>query len=646
MPNSQIACPYCKSMLSITDDIAPGTALPCRVCQCAFIPQIDGAASKHAVTPAGNSRALVAGGLIFAGSAVLLLGGMSVVLWLAFGRRVPAAEVAAEPAPVVVQANSPAPETSSTPDSEPAPPVAPAMKPATPEPDDDLAAVKKPVAAPQPSVPTADPGRRSDPLPPPLPAPRMPVAAMNADRPGADQQRINAAIDRGVRYLKDTQNQKTAIWPGGPEIGFTALAGLTLLECKVPPTDPSVLKAAGYIRKNVETFQHKSETYELSLAILFLDRLGNPKDDPLIQQMALRLLSGQNNAGGWTYRSAHQLTKTQRNQLLVFLRSHEPPLMPKLLARPAEPGKQLTTPDGLPRVVQEPKPGETRYKQISNTAPEPMDSKIIKAFEVKEPSPDVPKQVAAKQPRKIAPIPVKNLVYPLQKLPVTELSAKKGVVKLPPTGRGEDNSNTQFALMGLWAARRHGVPVEYSLLFAQQRFVASQDPIDGGWGYHVLQRSKDTMTCVGLIGLAMGHGIHVEMGKNKAMQQDAVIQKGLLALSRYIDTASREQPNLYFMWSLERVAMLYDLKTIGGKDWYAWGAPILVAKQRPEGCWVNGKYPGSNPHCDTCFALLFLKRSNLVADLTENLRMHMIIRDPEAKGAGPGGASSAKSPNP
>jgi hypothetical protein len=77
--------------------------------------------------------------------------------------------------------------------------------------------------------------------------------------------------------------------------------------------------------------------------------------------------------------------------------------------------------------------------------------------------------------------------------------------------------------------------------------------------------------------------------------------------------------------------MLYDLKTIGGKDWYGWGAQALLVNQRFDGSWANGRYPGANDHCDTCFALLFLKRSNLVPDLTENLRLHMAIRDPEAR---------------
>jgi len=89
--------------------------------------------------------------------------------------------------------------------------------------------------------------------------------------------------------------------------------------------------------------------------------------------------------------------------------------------------------------------------------------------------------------------------------------------------------------------------------------------------------------------------------------------------------------NLYFLWSVERVAMLYDLKTIGGKDWYGWGAQTLLPNQFADGHWQGGFYHGHSPHLDTCFALLFLKRSNLVPDLTENLRLRMVIHDPEAK---------------
>jgi hypothetical protein len=88
--------------------------------------------------------------------------------------------------------------------------------------------------------------------------------------------------------------------------------------------------------------------------------------------------------------------------------------------------------------------------------------------------------------------------------------------------------------------------------------------------------------------------------------------------------------NLYFLWSVERVAMLYNLKTIGGKDWYDWGAQLLVQNQLAEGSWRSKQYHGSAPIIDTCFALLFLKRSNLVQDLTDNLRLFMAITDPDA----------------
>ena len=87
--------------------------------------------------------------------------------------------------------------------------------------------------------------------------------------------------------------------------------------------------------------------------------------------------------------------------------------------------------------------------------------------------------------------------------------------------------------------------------------------------------------------------------------------------------------NLYFLWTVERVAMLYDLQTIGGKDWYGWGAQILVHHQAANGAWHNSHYPGANPPVNTCFALLFLRRSNLVQDLTNNLRLYSGIRDGE-----------------
>src|SRR5260370_42088878 len=83
------------------------------------------------------------------------------------------------------------------------------------------------------------------------------------------------------------------------DIGATALAGLALLECAVPPEDPAILRAADAIRQASVT---ATQTYSLALSILFLDRLGDPADVPLLESMVVRLLAGQSmTTGGLRY---------------------------------------------------------------------------------------------------------------------------------------------------------------------------------------------------------------------------------------------------------------------------------------------------------------------------------------------------------
>src|SRR5262249_20188333 len=144
-------------------------------------------------------------------------------------------------------------------------------------------------------------------------------------------------------YLRKTQ-LKTGSWGGGTyAVGYAALPGLTLLECGVPAKDPAVAKAARFVRFYSPTL-NKHSTYQLSLAILFLDRLGDPKDRKLIQSMALRLVAGQNSAGGWTYECPY-LYPSQEQQLLKALR----PYQPKHLQEPIAKGKKgkdpITDPD-------------------------------------------------------------------------------------------------------------------------------------------------------------------------------------------------------------------------------------------------------------------------------------------------------------
>jgi hypothetical protein len=79
--------------------------------------------------------------------------------------------------------------------------------------------------------------------------------------------------------------------------------------------------------------------------------------------------------------------------------------------------------------------------------------------------------------------------------------------------------------------------------------------------------------------------------------------------------------DLYFLWSLERVGVLFNLAKIGGKDWYAWGRRSILPAQDADGSWKAGAYYGNNPLLNTCLALLFLKQANLAKDLSDKLRL-------------------------
>jgi hypothetical protein len=198
-------------------------------------------------------------------------------------------------------------------------------------------------------------------------------------------------------------------------------------------------------------------------------------------------------------------------------------------------------------------------------------------------------------------------------------------------GHKTDNSNTQFAILALWAAQRYDVPMDRTLRLLVRRFQVSQNPLTGSWDYPFAvggtnEDKRPQMTAVGLLGLAVGHGLAAPARGAGVHRQakDPAILKGFVALSKHIGRPTGQwqghaQPNLYYLWSLERVAVLYNLERIADKDWYRWGAEVLVANQQPAGNWQNGQYWGSSPVLDTCLALLFLQRANLARDLAEKL---------------------------
>src|SRR5262249_26345694 len=109
---------------------------------------------------------------------------------------------------------------------------------------------------------------------------------------------------------------------------------------------------------------------------------------------------------------------------------------------------------------------------------------------------------------------------------------------------GDDNSNTQFAVLALWVGRRYGFPVEEALGRVDARFRTSQHA-DGGWAYRSMPgegrgfqgESTATMTAAGLLGLAVAYGVAAELKDGKPRLEpakDRNLKAGLVALGTAI----------------------------------------------------------------------------------------------------------------
>jgi VWFA-related protein len=185
-----------------------------------------------------------------------------------------------------------------------------------------------------------------------------------------------------------------------------------------------------------------------------------------------------------------------------------------------------------------------------------------------------------------------------------------------------DNSNTQFALLGIWAAGRHGFDANEALEAIDGHFRDSQNR-DGRWGYRIGQGGTDAMTCAGLMGLAISAARpkaaerQTARARGAALAADPAFAKALGAVARDARQIN-PQSDIYYLWSLERVCVALGLRDLDGLDWYAAGARDLLGIQRDDGSWPDQRW-GSLPN--TCLALLFLRKANLAFELDRVLKL-------------------------
>lgn len=191
-----------------------------------------------------------------------------------------------------------------------------------------------------------------------------------------------------------------------------------------------------------------------------------------------------------------------------------------------------------------------------------------------------------------------------------------------------DASNTQYALLGLYAAKQCGVKIpddewkQLLSLYKDSQISESKDT--GSWSYLDIDRSGSfTMTTAGVCGLLIarmgleesGQGLDAATGVAAncgVYPENEAIRKGMNWIGNKFafDKAEAAKSTFYNVYGIERVGRLSGQRFIGKVDWYREGCDFLVKGQRADGSWSandEDDFKGVNV-ISTSFALLFLSK--------------------------------------
>lgn len=389
----------------------------------------------------------------------------------------------------------------------------------------------------------------------------------------ATEAEIEAARKKGIQYLLDSQHDDGSWEYPGHVVGITSLCALALIENGVPIDDPAIEKAEKYVLSN---YLDTTSTYDISLAILLLSRVGDRDNKGAIRDLAARLIAGQNTHGGWGY--------TCPKVRSIYL---------------AGGGERPSPPAG---------PGDNSCTQFatlglwvaSRSGVNIDDTMVQVAYRfVQDQNPD------GGWPYKTDP-------------------------GMP---QGSRNSMTFAGLFCLTVARANRIR-------AIQQAEADGKPIPKLPPARVRPAPAPSTTAPNPDAPpdaapaptpapttpATPSGPVVDPGADvRTLHEDPVWSKGFEMATKYAagigPGASR-----YFMWSVERMGVILGLEKFGTTDWFARGADALLATQgQPagenpaiEGAWQIASTGSSLS--ETSFAILFLRKANLGSDITRLLQ--------------------------
>lgn len=168
-----------------------------------------------------------------------------------------------------------------------------------------------------------------------------------------------------------------------------------------------------------------------------------------------------------------------------------------------------------------------------------------------------------------------------------------------------DGSNTQFAVLALWAAHSlagwNGPEKVWKRIESHYRRTQWRN---GTWGYRPGDTTRlDTMTAAGAVSYVYARA--ALDGSEKDARASTTAQRGLAAHLRLMKRANWH--NYYLVYGIERVGTVLGLRDL---SWYEQGARILVRRQDKNGSWAGQSLGADRARCyETALAILFLSRA-------------------------------------
>jgi hypothetical protein len=353
------------------------------------------------------------------------------------------------------------------------------------------------------------------------------------------QRRVDAAIERGIAYLKKSNPS-----PPGFDIGESyELVLWTFVHAGMSQTDPLFQKL---FRQMIEAPLEK--TYRVALQAMILEEVDRVQWQERIWQCAQFLVDNQDRTGQWGY--------------------GEPTLYGKPPAAVPTGGKRPATPTagGGPKA---------------------------------DPS--------------LRPKPAIRMRLP---------------VKKQRDGAGHDNSNSQYAALGLRACHDAGIILPKEVIERARKWwvdcqISEEDGAAGtagvrplGWCYSEGGAKAHCATACGAMTAGAVGALCIYdyiLDERQSWKKDPAVLGGLAWLARNFTVTRNpgscemgsEGIHYYYLYALERAGVLFGADLVGRHDWYREGAELLLKSQQAGGSWSGG----GNAVWDTCFAILFLRRA-------------------------------------